>query len=320
MEEIKAEVKPEGELPPLLNRVEEFANLRTEYGVADLETKITDLKAQEDEAVAALRILTHTEEGKPVALNVIQGRVSEEERAAQERLDAIGRQKSRAVDELNTKYNIINQIMTLEGLDYNDGVDRYEKEFSRNLQLFDVISGIRKENRSAYEFDQQAARANLQIYVNAATKGNIDYGSLSTDQKLMISKLEVQSGLPIGFIGSIKKDPSADIIFTTSNEGVTQVGFRNADGSVSVKSYGTRVAGAGSETERKRSALGEMTNWLTEKGGGDKFVAPDEWNYAKQLWLTQGYEGKDFDNAFLRTYVGDPGSRGWNENDFNLSE
>lgn len=320
MEELKTELAPTTAAPTVLNRVEEFKALRTEYGVEDLEKRLNDLKAEEDTALADLRTLTHTEEGKPVALNVISGRVTEEQRQAQENLDFIGRQKTRVTDELNTKYSVINTFMTFKGLDYQDAVTAYNTEFSNNLKLYDIITGAKKEARSEFEYDQTAARTNLQVIANAAISGNITYDDLPADTKLMIRKLEVQSGLPAGFIEGIKKDPKSDIIFTSTNEGVTQVGFRNADGTVSVQSYGTRIAGAGTETERKRTAFSEMQSWLAAKGGSDKFVSPDEWNYAKQLWLTQGYDGADFDNAFMATFVGDPATRGWDLGKWNISE
>ena len=253
MEELKTKLAPTTPYPEPLKRVEELGKLRTEYGVADLEQSLTTIKDQIKGEQDLLREQRGIEEGKPVPMGVIAGRITEEERVANIRLDALGRQQSRIVDELNTKYNVINQIMTLQGLDYGDAVKRYETEFDINLKMYDLIAGVRREARSAFEYDQTAAKANLQIYANAAISGNIDYNSLGTDQKLMIAKLEVQSGLPVGFISSIRKDPKADIIFTNTNEGVTQVGFRNADGSISVKSYGTRVSSTVSDAKNIRS-------------------------------------------------------------------
>jgi len=314
MEELKTTLAPSTELPSLLNRTEEFTKLRTEYGVADLESTLTNLKKQEQDEIALLRTQRGLEEGKPVAMGVIAGRISEEERVAQERVDAIVRQKAVVADELNTKYSVINQLMNFKSLDYNDAVARYEDEYNRNLKLYDVILGQQKEARSAYEYAQTSARANLQIYVNSAINGNIDYNSLSPDQKLMINKLEMQSGLPVGLISSIKKDPKADIVFTTTNEGVTQIGMRNPDGTISVQSYGTRTTG-GTATERastqKKSDFSEMNQILTLMGGTDKIVSGSQWATARSDWAQQGYDVKDFDSAFQKftnpdwdTYVG----------------
>jgi len=305
MAELKTELEPTTPLPDVLNRTEEFTKLRTEYGLADLETTLTNLKAQEESEIANLRSQRGLEEGKVVPLNVIAGRISEEERVAQERVDAIVRQKATVIDELNTKYNVVNQLMTFKGLDYNDAVARYESEYDRNLKMYDIILGQEKEARTAFQVAQTAARANLQIYVNAAINGNIDYNSLGADQKLMINKLEVQSGLPVGLISSIKKDPKADILFTTSNEGVTQIGMRNADGTVSVESYGTRTSGGGSNTSTtaNKTAIQSMAKSLSEAGGDDGIVNPDEWNQARQIWINAGYKAEDFDKAFYSQHA-----------------
>ena len=303
MGELKTELAPSVPYPEPLNRVEQWETLRTTYGVADLEKSLTTLKDQITAEQDALREQRGIEEGKPVPMGVISGRITEEERVANVRLDQLGRQQARVVDELNTKYNVINQVMTLTGLDYNDAVKRYETEFDMNIKMYDLIAGARKEARSAYEYDQTAAKANLQIYANAAISGNIDYASLDPAQKLMISKLEVQSGLPVGFISSIKKDPKADILFTTSNEGITQVGFRNADGSISVQSYGTRIAGKATESEKKQTAVSDMARTLNELGGSDYLVSSDEWKEARAVWIRAGYSGEDFDSAFAKQYV-----------------
>ena len=256
MDELKKELSPTSPYPETLKRADEFEKLRTTYGVADLEKSLTGIKDQIEAEFGLVRQQRGIEEGKPVPMGVIEGRISEEEKQAQVRIDALGRQQARIVDELNTKYGVINQLMNFMGLDYNDAVKRYDDEFTRNLSMYDIIAGARKEARSAFEYDQTAARANLQIYANAAISGNITYENLSPEQKLMINKLEIQSGLPTGLISSIKKDPKADILFTTSNEGITQIGFRNSDGTVRVESYGTSTSGAntikiGSESEWK---------------------------------------------------------------------
>jgi len=317
MEELRGQLSPTTAYPETLDRTKMFEDLRTKHGVSDLEQQLTDLKAQEDELYASFRTQKYTEEGKPVALNVMAGRIGEEERQYLERVDYLGRQVARITDELNTKYNIISTYINLEGLDYQDAVTRYQTEFNNNLKLYDIITGKEAAARSAYESDRAAASANLQIYYNAITKGNIDYSSLGADQKVMVSKLEAQAGLPIGFMSNLKKDPDADIVFTTSNEGVTQVGLRNADGTISVESYGTRISGAGGSADEKRKAIfDEVQTELDKLGGKDKYVSPDEWNYLRQQWMSFGYSDKDFDAAFRQTYVGDPETRGWTSRAF----
>ena len=204
MEELKKELAPGIPYPEPLKRVEEFKALRLEYGVADLEKSLTDIKAQIDEEFALLREQRGIEEGKPVPLGVIAGRITEEERTAQERIDFLGRQQTRITDELNTKYSLISTFINLMGLDYGDAVDRYDNEFKNNVTMYNIISGKEELALTQFERDKTAARANLQIYTNAISEGNLTYADMSADQKLMITKLEVQSGFPVGFISNLK--------------------------------------------------------------------------------------------------------------------
>lgn len=292
MEELKSELAPTTEKPAVLNRVEEYTKLRTEYGVVDLETKLNDLKAQEDEAIAALRIQTHTEEGKPVAMGVISGRVTEETRQAQENLDFIGRQKTRVTDELNTKYGVIKMFIDLKGLDYQDAVASYDKEFSQNLQLYDLVVGARKEARSEYEYDQTAAKANLAIYTNAITSGNLNYADLDDTQKTNISKLEVQAGLPVGFISKLEVSAGDKILGFSDDK--TQAWVVGDDGNMKVIQTGLRAStGTGSDSKNTRAQFTEASTL----SAGNRF--PDLVNkFANTMTLEEIY------SAYMNSEMG----------------
>lgn len=295
IQEVKDELTPNTNRPDLLNREQKFQDLRAEYNVADLETQLNDLKAQEDDEVAFFRQQRFDERGKPVATNVISGRISKEEQQANERLDYIGRQKSRIVDELNTKYSIIGQIMQFASLDYQDAVSAYESEFNENLGIYKLLSD--EQNQA-----QQMASANLQIYMNAITKGNLDYNSLDSNQKANISKLEVQAGLPVGFTSSLKLDPGANVLFTTSNDGITQVGVRNSDGSISVEKYGTKISSGSSDkmsdAEYKRAASQEMSSFLNGQANSYGHVDGGTYIYARKQWVSAGGNAQEFDDKY----------------------
>jgi len=113
-EEIRAMVEPSVGLPEAVDWKSILLGYREEYGISDLEQALTGIKGEEEELATGFRQQRTAERGKPVPLNVIEGRIGEEERAYLERADYLGRQKSRVVDELNTKYNLVSQLMTLE--------------------------------------------------------------------------------------------------------------------------------------------------------------------------------------------------------------
>lgn len=252
---------PSTPAPTPINRVETLEKLRTEYKVGDLETELNTLKDEKRIIEESQRKRVANEQGKPVALGVIAGRTDEITRQENEKLDFVNRKLQAVNDELTTKYSTIKTLIDFKGLDYNDAVEAYDKEFDRNVKMYSLISAEQNEIKDS-------ARANLQIIQNSIIKGNATFSSLPAETQATITKLELQSGLPIGFTASLKADPNANIIFTTSNEGVTQVGFRNADGTVEVKSYGTRIS-SNSEADKKRSytnsAVQDASNGVTLK-------------------------------------------------------
>ncbi len=272
MAEIKELVKPSTPAPAVMNRTVEFENLRTQYNVADLEQTLNDLKAQQDEQYATLRQRKATERGKPVATNVIEGRMSEEERQYQEEADYLGRQVARITDELNTKYNVINQYMTYKGLDYQDAVQAYEREYAANMSVYGLVQQAQQieygqwkdketAKRAAYEFDQTSARANLQIYMNAITSGNTTWESMSPDQQIQVQKLEMQSGMPVGTIASMGLS-SKDRILTFS-EDKTQAVVIGSNGQMQVISTGLSKSTSG--TSAITATNNELKNYIVAK-------------------------------------------------------
>ena len=252
MEELKTTLAPAGGQPEPLNRVQKFEELRLSQGVEELETTLNDLKAQEDELNAQFRQQKTAERGKTVPMNVIEGRISEEERTYLEQQDYLGRQKSRVVDELNTKYNVINTYMNFYSLDYQDAVTRYNTEFQQNLSMYSIILDQEKLKVDQWYKDQAIATTNLQMYMNAVTAGNLSYGSLSTDQKMMISKLEAQSGMPIGFVGNLQIAPKDKIL--AFSEDKTQAMILGDNGEMKVINTGLRESGGGTASAKSTAA------------------------------------------------------------------
>jgi len=257
MEELKTELLPKTGAPEPLNRVSKFEELRVDQGVETLEKSLTDLKAQEEGVYATLRQRKAGEEGKPVATGVISGRVSEIEKQERENLDFVQRQINRVSNELNTKYSVISTYMNYYGLDYQDSVTRYNNEFDQNLKMYQIITGRQDAEMEAWEKDRAAASSNLTLMMNALTSGNMDYSSMSADQKVQVAKLEAQAGIPIGTMASVKIDPKANIVFQTENDGIVQIGIRNADGTISVQRYGTKISGGktGSLEQAKQETI-----------------------------------------------------------------
>lgn len=207
---IVEQIEPDGGMPDTIDWSDRYDEWRDDLGVTDLEDSLNTLNDQLQTEMDITEERTLDAEGKPVAMGVISGRVTEIERQQQQRIRSITRQIDSISNQLNTAYNIINTYMQFERMEYQDAMDKYNTEFSRNLKIYELTMA---------EMDKQSqiARANLQLFTNAITGGNMSYDSLSADQKAFISKLEIQSGLPIGFVGSLHMKPNEKLLGTSKD-------------------------------------------------------------------------------------------------------
>lgn len=227
-----------------------FEKLRQEYGVDELETSINEYDAQEQEIQARLRERLDLEEGKPVALNVISGRVSEAEKQEFRRLDEIGRAKSRAISQMTAANNVIETTMNLRKMDYDTAKSAYDSQFSQNIQLFNTIKGVAEFDISEEERARDNARSNLQIMYDSIQEGGLDIESADPATLQRMSSLELEAGLPQGFYKSIAAvKPDAKVLSTTTRVtgGVkyADVVYKNPDGSLSTQSVRIGTSGDG---------------------------------------------------------------------------
>lgn len=246
----KSSLAPESQMPDAPNYEDSWLKLRVQYGVDALESTINDLDAQEEDLRAQLRISTNDELGKPVAMNVIAGRVGEQERNMMERIDFVSRQKSRAVNQLQAANDTIETVMTFKKMDYDVAKDNYNDEFNRNISLFNTIKGIYELELSQEEREQDISRSNLQIIYNSIQDGNTDITKLDNKTLAKINKMELQAGLPQGFYANIQAvKPAAKVLSTTTRTvGGTKfadVLYQNPDGSLTTQSVQLGASGSG---------------------------------------------------------------------------
>lgn len=286
-EELKNNLTPDTPAPTPISRVAARQEMMGSLGVVALESELNTIKTEETKITDELRALTGTEEGKPVAMNVISGRITEEQRVAQQRLDAVIRQKNSVINELNTKYNIINTYVTDLGLDYQDAVTAYNTEFDRNYKVqsmvtdmasksfeqtvsliktgFDITMDTAKFAQTIKQANIDNARANLTTMTNAITSGNMSYDQLSSDQKLQIQKLEIQSGLPVGTMSSMGLSAKDKVLaFSSDNSQAWVIGD---DGKMKVISTGL--------TPKSDSTSGEKLTTAQLKTDANSMNYPD---------------------------------------------
>lgn len=293
--------------PEPVDYAQQFLDLKSKYGINELETSLTDLQAQARDIQAISAERTRAEKGKAVPMNVIAGRVSEVEAQDNERLRAVNNSIQTVTSQLQTKYNIVENLMKFTGQTYNDSVQAYNDKFTQNMNMLDLARGISNDMKSEEESLTDNARANLQIIYNNISGGGFDVKSLDPATKTNITKLEVQAGLPSGFYANILTiNPEANILSTTTRENngnkYADVILRNADGSFSTKTISLGGVNGGSssstEAEKMQTAVRAMAPDLNALKVDGK-VPKDKYIEARDLWTEMtGFSNESFDKAF----------------------
>jgi len=297
-DDIKAMLTPDMAKPEQFSSAEEFAKLRESKGVAGLESSQTDLKSQADEIVAELRQQKDAQRGKGLTLDVVQGRIGEFERQANERLDYVNRQLNTINDQLTTSYSVINMMMGFMEGDYNRASEAYNSEFDRNLKVYDIVRGEERDARSDFESDRATASANLTTYMNAVTKGNLNYGDLDSTQKLMIQKLEIQSGMPQGFVSQLQMSPGDKLV--SFNDKTGEALMVGSNGGLQVIQTGMRPSPTSeSKTDITMNHTKLSSEAMQASSGSDGYVDPESYRNARKRWTKEtGNTTKEFDGIF----------------------
>ena len=265
--------------PTIPNLESQYNNLKSQYHLDNLNVSLNDLTKEEAKIRTSKNNSVSAEMDKPVAMNVISGRVSEQERNFNTRLNSISLQKTAIADQIKTANDAIDTVMKYKTLDYNNAKDNYDKELSQNLAMYNTITGT--VNR-----EEDNARANLSIIYNAIQNGGANLDTISPTQKALISSLELKSGLPSGFYQFLQnKNPKADVLTTTTRDDngtkYSDVLFRDQKtGAVYSKSYN----------------LGPVS----KTAGGDVQLGTDLENAKKAI--DNGADEGEVKRLFLQTY------------------
>lgn len=310
--------------PEPVDYAQQFLDLKNKYGINDLETSLTDLQTQARDIQAISAERTRAEKGKAVPMNVIAGRVSEEEAQDNIRLQAVNDSIKTVTSQLQTKYNVVENLMKFTGQTYDDSVQAYNDKFTQNMNMMNMAKGITDDQKSDVETLSDNARANLQIIYNNITAGGADLTTIDPATKANITKLEVQAGLPSGFYTTLtQKNPKADILSTTTRESngtkYADVIMKNEDGSFSTKSIvlGTSTGGSDNMSlgDKKINGFNEMNMIIDQKGqtsSGDPvvdqndFLTPKGFTQLVKYGATVGITREEVISTYADKFYIDP--------------
>jgi hypothetical protein len=261
-----------------------YGDYREAFNLDDLESQAEELSAQEEDLVTQKRISVDSELGKPVAMNVIQGRVGEQERNFNERIDVISRQKNRISNQIKNAYDTIDTIMKYKKMDYDMAKDDYDKQFSQNLQMFNSAQGYIDKNTDN-------ARANAQILINELQQAGVMPDSLSTETISTLTKLGLQSGLGANFYIDVLSQSTKPVLTHVTSKDKSTVTVIYKDGST--KMFSTGITNSDEDDEDGETATYSLTmnentaNDFEEVGLDSSFIIN------VQNWLNQGVDIED---------------------------
>lgn len=304
--------------PAPVSMMETYTKLKADYGLTDLESNLNSLKAQARDIEAQKQARINSEKGKPVAMNVISGRVSEVEQQENERLLAINNSIQAATDTLKTKYDAVDTIMKYTATDYDNAVQNYDKQFNQNIAVMNMVRGIVETEKSDEERRVDNARANAQIMINTMNSNGTTYDKLTPDQQANLMKLGVQSGLGANFFTDVmQKSAGKEILTTITNDDKTKTTIMYKDGTTKVISTGL-PAGSGVQPKStggskvytsgslsySQGTLGKMSSALEKYRGTDGYVDAGQYYQAYKDWVNAGGLATDFVKQFdPKTYI-----------------
>lgn len=203
MAEIKKTVTPDVAPPEAPDYAKSLTDLRTEYGIDPLETNLNDLNSQLQDlyAIRAQRIAA--EKGKTVAMNVIEGRVSEVTAQENARITELENSINNVTNQLNTKYNVVNSIMSAKELDYNTASKAYDAQMTENISLFNAAQGIEESLKTEEQRAVDSARSSAQILVNGFMTAGMTFADLTSAQQTQLTQLSLQSGFGADFYSTV---------------------------------------------------------------------------------------------------------------------
>lgn len=270
----------EGEAPVAPKFEETFQKLRVDMGLDSVESSINEYKNMIREQENLLMQQRNTERGKTQRLGVIEGRIDQATRDRQEQISWLSSNVAYLTDVANSAYTYINMIMQFKQMDYNTAKEAYDSEFNKRMTVYESLVEQARDERdfkmALRQEQQKTASAQLSMYADMITSGQMRWSDMSEAEQLAIHKLEVQAGLPVGFTSKIRipegstiksitnrTDPYgnviADIIYVDPYTGAVTVKHQTL-GKTKVASSGGGSSSSSSLANLQKGAVSMLAN------------------------------------------------------------
>lgn len=199
-----------------------FQSLRKSQGLTALEDEDVDLETEKEEQVAAFRDIKEKLRRSGASQSALTGFISEEERAATERIDAIERRQRTIQMKVKNKNQFLSDYMKFARQDFEDARHSYEFEFNKNLQTQTAYQNYRNAEEARVNRVRDDARATLTTVNNMIAnsgKNFTEFAASNPGYTQYINELEMQSGIPVGtFEAFAQSKPKANLLTTVTGE------------------------------------------------------------------------------------------------------
>ncbi len=302
MQQIQEQIMPEETLPKPPDYAEILRQGREEWGLDQMEQDLIELKRMEREQQAIRRERISGTYEERTRMSAIQGQVGEIERQEMQRIDAINREIAYKTDSINTAYNIINSMINISRMGWQDAKEWWQTQFNANMSIYQQLRGEYESDRAfaqqQIEYQQSVAKANLQIYTDMISKGQLTWDQIDEATKTQITKLEIQSGLGAGFLSKVKIDPDIQIK-AISNRDVG--GIRYAD----VLKYNPQTKALEVETIK----IGKVSS--SGGGGGGTPTVRNSYGYTEKEWKSKIADARSYLVQLEKDYEKQMKEKGW---------
>ena len=283
-----------------------LADKRAEFGVGELETSLGNIDSQLAELESDYTTLFGEESNRKVSTATINRRKSKEQTAYETAKRDLVAEKNTITNQLNQKYSVIDSFVKYAGMDIDNAQQEYQNKFNQALNVAQLLSN--EENREQTIKDKQTdnARANVQVMLTAL-KGK-DFSTFDSTTLNDIRTLELNAGLPAGFMKTIASaipDPVISIgsEFTDDfGQRVVPIYTKNPQtGVVTAKTLS--LGGAQATSGEKytsggmsipKSDLSVISAGLEKARGTDGWTDPNLFKTLYNTWVNEGGLGKDF--------------------------
>jgi hypothetical protein len=262
-----------------------YTEQRQKLGISALEDEINGYDAQKAELLAEMDNFKR-QENVGQSASFAAGRVSAGAQIVQDKIDALERSQSIAINKLNTKNSFLENLISFTKDDYSTANSNYQFEFNKNLQLQQMFST--KQDKAVDD-----ARATLTTFNNILANSGMSYNDMSASMKAQINVQEMQAKMPIGTMELYARSkPKSDIVSTQSGTDAAGNDFvtffsKDADGNVTQeKMYTGGVSTAGGAggaklglADAKKYGLPTSLVGMTESEIGDQLASdvPPAW-------------------------------------------